>query len=320
MSDTNSPTRESLETEWMRQTEWNDFTNWLINVKLAAPAPAATGAFNEELERKKFEEWAKAHGWRTDRPSADPYRPDEYASSGVQGNWLGWQARARAVSAPEETLQYWKCLAQEREEVIAKLRRLPGALEVIYGVETEDSAPDEKVHISYGDVRKCIAGDHSECSDDYEFGRPVAAPEERGTPPQSPIGKSQTPITVREGEAEGTWIAHSLEFDLIGCDPDRTKAIEQLKVCLGAQIAFGRKRGITNCYFPAPIEYWIPPYEFLPMPTEEEIAAFKFEESNEPLAIPSPKEEARVGLLYSDRQDGTRHCVKFGTEKGTSKP
>jgi len=244
MTDANSPTRESLEREWMRQTEWNDFTNWLINVKLAAPAPAATGAFNEELERKKFEEWAKAQGWRTERPSADPYRPDEYASSGVQGNWLGWQARARAVSAPEE----------------------------------------------------------------------------RGTPPKSPIGKSQTPITVREGEAEGTWIAHSLEFDLIGCDPDRTKAIEQLKVCLGAQIAFGRKRGITNCYFPAPIEYWIPPYEFLPMPTEEEIAAFKFEESNEPLALPSPKEEARVGLLYSDRQDGTRHCVKFGTEKGTSKP
>jgi len=89
--------------------------------------------------------------------------------------------------------------------------------------------------------------------------------------------RQTTPYTLRH--KDGHWIAHAVAFDLIGSGQRKDEAVAQLKMCLGAQIAFGAKRGfgISQCFFAAPVEYWVAPYEFMPLPTNEELAAFKFE-------------------------------------------
>lgn len=84
-----------------------------------------------------------------------------------------------------------------------------------------------------------------------------------------------TPYTLRH--KDGLWIAHAVAFDLIGADENKEKAVEQLRLCLLAQLAFGVRTGRYNCFFPAPVEYWLPPYEFMPIPTEEEINAVEFQ-------------------------------------------
>jgi hypothetical protein len=90
-----------------------------------------------------------------------------------------------------------------------------------------------------------------------------------------------TPYTIRQ--EDGTWIAHAIAFDLVGTDSQKEKAVKQLQTCLIAQIAFGMKcgLGVSQCFFPAPPEYWQRPCEFMPLPTEEEIAKCKFEGTSE---------------------------------------
>jgi hypothetical protein len=107
--------------------------------------------------------------------------------------------------------------------------------------------------------------------DGFNAGRSSSA-----SAPPTPQPAGTTPYTIRE--IEGAWIAHALAFDLVGADSVKEKAVEKLKTCLAAQIAFGRKQGIDyrRCWFPAPAEYWIPPYEFMPLPSDEEMDAFKF--------------------------------------------
>lgn len=91
---------------------------------------------------------------------------------------------------------------------------------------------------------------------------PEAASHSEGPPP--------TPYTLRI--KDDTWIAHALAFDLIGTGATEQEAIEQLRVCLGAQVAWAEKEGtpLGNCYFAAPPVYWEPPIRFMPMPTKED--------------------------------------------------
>ena len=90
---------------------------------------------------------------------------------------------------------------------------------------------------------------------------------------------AQTPYTLRKSERDLIWIAHAVLFDLMGADEIREKAIEQLRLCLIAQVAWSKQHGypLMQCYFAAPKEYWTPPFEFMEMPSDEEIAACKFE-------------------------------------------
>lgn len=78
-------------------------------------------------------------------------------------------------------------------------------------------------------------------------------------------------------EKEGLWIAHALQYDLVATDPDKEESVRKLRTLLTAQIGFGRTRGHSNCFFPAPARYWQPPFEYMALPTEAEISAMKFE-------------------------------------------
>jgi hypothetical protein len=84
-----------------------------------------------------------------------------------------------------------------------------------------------------------------------------------------------TTVAYTLREKDGVWCAHAIAYDLIGCDTDKNRAVESLRICLVAQIGFALKHGFGKhrSFFSAPVEYWIPPYFKMPFPADEELAA-----------------------------------------------
>jgi hypothetical protein len=88
--------------------------------------------------------------------------------------------------------------------------------------------------------------------------------------------------TLRKRHDADVWVAHALAYDVVATGSTKEEAVESLRSCLVAQIAFAKGR---NCFFPAPPNYWKPPYESMSVPTPDELATCKFEpvESDQPV-------------------------------------
>ena len=67
--------------------------------------------------------------------------------------------------------------------------------------------------------------------------------------------KLRIPLRVVFYQDEGDWIAHCLEFDLLGDGPTKEEAARQLEKAIATQFeCFLENRDINNLFCPAPAE------------------------------------------------------------------
>jgi Protein of unknown function (DUF551) len=155
----------------------------------------------------------------------------------------------------------------------------------------------------------------------YDLGRlasvePREATEE-APQPENRFNNYTNAVYVVRGSDEEDWTAHALAYDLVGSGPTKEQAVARLRNCLIAQIAVGRKQGLTpfQSFFPAPPEYWTPPYEIMELPTEAEIAACKIE--LDAVSAPPPATESE---LRSQPEPDVPINPGFGHQHGLAVP
>ena len=67
--------------------------------------------------------------------------------------------------------------------------------------------------------------------------------------------KRKTPLRVVLYQDQGVWIAHCLEFDLLGDGPTKEEAARQLEKAIATQFeSFLENKDINNLFSPAPAE------------------------------------------------------------------
>ncbi len=74
---------------------------------------------------------------------------------------------------------------------------------------------------------------------------------------KSDKSKFESRFTIALYKDENTWVAHNLELDLVGCDKDKKKALEELSALTIHHINFCLLNGLKETLLhPAPERFW----------------------------------------------------------------